>query len=177
MRASDKSLTLIRTCAYWRKGKSMAGSITVWQPCTNATAHPQRAHRRTIFDRSDIVLSLGTCKPHRQVRRPDTIARGPRSRLLCHPLTRHTSCRNSTRVSLLNGTVRYLSDYAAGLNGWTQHSARTQLPLITSLKSLVGARSTRSLPWLGFDRRQPNRSVLSGKPCRMNLFDGVASTV
>jgi hypothetical protein len=85
--------------------------ITGWRPCTNATAHPQRAHRRTTSDRSDIVLSPGTCKPHRQVRCPDTIAPSPCSRLRCLRSTRHTSCRHSTRVSLLAGTVTHFSGY------------------------------------------------------------------
>jgi len=33
-----------------------------------------------------------------------------------------------------------------------------------------------TLPWLGFDRVQPNRSLLPGKHCRINALDGVAST-
>jgi hypothetical protein len=35
----------------------------------------------------------------------------------------------------------------------------------------------RLLPWLGFDRVQPNRWVLPGKHYRINALDGVASTV
>jgi hypothetical protein len=34
----------------------------------------------------------------------------------------------------------------------------------------------RTLPWLGFDRGQPNTSLFPGKHCRINALDGVAST-
>src|SRR6267143_6499227 len=50
------------------------------------------------------------------------------------------------------------SGYAGGLNGSTQHSSRTRLALKTKAKSLARVRSAGTLPWLGFDRRQPNRS-------------------
>jgi hypothetical protein len=66
------------------------------------------------------------------------------------------------------------SEPSAGLNGSMQHSSRTQLTLKTKAKSL--ARSAGTLPWLGFDRVQPNRSPLPGKHCRINALDGVAST-
>lgn|SRR5690242_616103 len=69
------------------------------------------------------------------------------------------------------------SDFGGGLNGSTQHSVRTQLILKTKAESLAGVRSAGTLPWLGFDRAQPNRSLLSGKHCRINSLDGVASTV
>src|SRR6266850_7816625 len=65
---------------------------------------------------------------------------------------------------------------AGGLNGSTQHSSRTRLALKTKAKSLARVRSAGTLPWLGFDRGQPNRSLLSGKHCRINALDGVAST-
>src|SRR6267142_3665085 len=66
---------------------------------------------------------------------------------------------------------------SGGLNGSTQHSSRTRLALKTKAKSLARVRSAGTLPWLGFDRGQPNRSLLPGKHCRINALDGVASTV
>jgi hypothetical protein len=48
--------------------------------------------------------------------------------------------------------------------------------LKTKAKSLARVRSAGTLPWLGFDRVQPNRSLLPGKYCRINALDGVAST-
>src|SRR5712664_3562487 len=68
------------------------------------------------------------------------------------------------------------SDKRGGLNGSTQHSSRTRLALKTKAKSLARVRSAGTLPWLGFDRGQPNRSLLPGKYCRINALDGVAST-
>src|SRR5271165_525658 len=52
-----------------------------------------------------------------------------------------------------------------GLNGSTQHSGRTQLALKTKAKSLARVRSAGTPPWLGFDRAQPNRSLLPGEHC------------
>jgi hypothetical protein len=66
-------------------------------------------------------------------------------------------------------------DKPGGLNGSTQHSGRTRLALKTKAKSLARVRSAGTLPWLGFDRVQPNRSLLPGKNCRINALDGVAS--
>src|SRR5260221_1252498 len=60
------------------------------------------------------------------------------------------------------------SDKSGGLNGSTQHSARTHLALKTRAKIAREVRSVGTLPWLGFDRVQPNRSVLQGKYCRIN---------
>jgi hypothetical protein len=62
------------------------------------------------------------------------------------------------------------------LNGSTQHSGRTRFALKTKAKSLTRVRSAGALPRLGFDRVQPNRSLLPGKHCRINVLDGVAST-
>jgi TolB-like protein len=62
------------------------------------------------------------------------------------------------------------------LNGSTQHPSQTRLALKTNAKSLARVRSAGTLPWLGFDRGQPNRSLLPGKHCRINALDGVAST-
>ena len=59
-------------------------------------------------------------------------------------------------------------DKRGGLNGSTQHSARTHLALKTRAKIVREVRSVGTLPWLGFDRVQPNRSVLQGKYCRIN---------
>src|SRR5882724_9284699 len=67
-------------------------------------------------------------------------------------------------------------DKRGGLNGSTQHSSRTRLALKTKAKSLPRVRSAGTPPWLGFDRGQPNRSLLPGKHCRINALDGVAST-
>ena len=39
------------------------------------------------------------------------------------------------------------------------------LPLKTKAKSLARVRSAGTLPWLGFDRAQPNRSLLPEKHC------------
>src|SRR6266480_240475 len=69
----------------------------------------------------------------------------------------------------------YFSGKSGGLNGSTQHSSRTRLALKTKAKSLARVRSAGTLPWLGFDRGQPNRSLLPGKYCRINALDGVAS--
>jgi len=69
-----------------------------------------------------------------------------------------------------------MSDFLGGLNGSTQHSGRTRLALKTKAKSLSRARSSGTLPWLGFDRVQTNRSLLPGKQCQINTLDGVAST-
>ncbi len=55
-------------------------------------------------------------------------------------------------------------DKRGGLNGSTK------------AKSLARVRSAGTLPWLGFDRGQPNRSLLPRKHCRINALDGVAST-
>ena len=68
-------------------------------------------------------------------------------------------------------------DKRGDLNGSTQHSSRTRLALKTKAKSLARVRSVGTLPWPGFDREQPNRSLLPGKHCRINALDGVASTV
>ena len=61
------------------------------------------------------------------------------------------------------GTRSKLSGYAGGLNGSTQHSSRTRRALKTKAKSLARVRSAGTLPWLGFDRGQPNRPLLLGK--------------
>ena len=69
-----------------------------------------------------------------------------------------------------------VSGYGGGLNRSTQHLGRTRLALKTMVKSLARVRSAGTLPWLGFDQVQPNRSLLPGKHCRINALDGVAST-
>jgi hypothetical protein len=76
--------------------------------CTDATAHPRRGHHRTTAHTSCSVRSPGKYRPHSRVRRPDTTAPGPRSRLPFLPSTRHTSCRHSTRVGRLAGKVMAL---------------------------------------------------------------------
>src|SRR4029453_17069609 len=53
-------------------------------------------------------------------------------------------------------------DLSGGLNRSMQHSSRTRLALKTKAKSLARVRSAGTLPWLGFDRAQPNRSLLPG---------------
>src|SRR4030095_3739795 len=53
-------------------------------------------------------------------------------------------------------------DLSGGLNSSMQHSSRTRLALKTKAKSLARVRSAGTLPWLGFDRAQPNRSLLPG---------------
>ena len=67
-------------------------------------------------------------------------------------------------------------DKSGGLNGSMQHSSRTRLALRTKPKSLVRVKSAGTPPWLGFDRVQPNGSLLPGKHWRINVLDGVAST-
>src|SRR6478672_7662929 len=62
-------------------------------------------------------------------------------------------------------------DKSGGLNGSTQHSARTHLALKTRAKNARWVRSAETLTWLGFDRGQSNRSVLPGKALR-NQRDG-----
>src|SRR5712664_3345425 len=63
---------------------------------------------------------------------------------------------------------RIVPERPGGLNGSTQHSARTHLALKTRAKIAREVRSVGTLPWLGFDRVQPNRSVLQGEYCRIN---------
>ena len=111
--------TLIRW-AYYRNGyfggtARMSMALTSrrhphHQPaaCTDATAHPRRGHHRTTAHTSCSVRSPGKYRPHSRVRRPDTTAPGPRSRLPFLPSTRHTSCRHSTRVGRLAGKVMAL---------------------------------------------------------------------
>jgi hypothetical protein len=70
-----------------------------------------------------------------------------------------------------------LSDFAGGFNGSTQHLGRTQLALKTKAKSLAQIKTARALPWLGFERVEPNGWILPGKHCRTSAIDGVASTV
>src|SRR4030095_4624976 len=53
-------------------------------------------------------------------------------------------------------------DLSGGLNRSMQHSSRTRLALKTKAKSLARVRTAGTLPWLGFDRAQPNRSLLPG---------------
>jgi hypothetical protein len=72
--------------------------------------------------------------------------------------------------------VSLCPDKSGGLNGWTQHSVRTQLAVKTRLIPLARVRSAGTLPSLGFDRVRPNRCVLPGKHSRINALDGVAST-
>ena len=71
---------------------------------------------------------------------------------------------------------KQLSGKTGGLNGSTQHLGRTRLALETKAKSLARVRSAGTLPWLGFDRVQSNKWVLSAKRGRINALDGVAST-
>ena len=70
-----------------------------------------------------------------------------------------------------------MPNFDGGLNRSTQYSGQTQLALKTKAKSLARVGSAGTLPWLGFDRVQSNRSLLLGKHCRINALDGVASTV
>src|SRR5882672_1231406 len=83
---------------------------------------------------------------------------------------------HSYRTDRRSSTFQVTPDKSGGLNGSTQHSSRTRLALKTKAKSLARVRSAGTLPWLGFDRGQPNRSLLPGKHCRINALDGVAST-
>jgi hypothetical protein len=61
--------------------------------------------------------------------------------------------------------------------GSMQHSGRSRFALKTKARSLARVRAAETLPWLGFDRVRPNRSLPPGKHCRINALDGVASTV
>src|SRR6188472_3484787 len=63
-----------------------------------------------------------------------------------------------------NPTPKVAPFYIAsgGFNGSTQHSSRTRLALKTKAKSLARVRSAGTLPWLGFDRGQPNRALPLG---------------
>src|SRR6266850_7136605 len=82
-----------------------------------------------------------------------------------------------SKKDLTGPTLLEMPDDMGGFNGSTQHSSRTRLALKTKAKPLARVRSAGTLPWLGFDRGQPNRSLLPGKHCRINALDGVASTV
>jgi len=73
------------------------------------------------------------------------------------------------------GTMPMLDKHCE-LNRSMQDTGRTRFALKTKAKSLARVRSLGTLPWLGFDRVQPNRSLLPGKHCRINALDGVAST-
>jgi hypothetical protein len=53
-------------------------------------------------------------------------------------------------------------DKSGSLDAWTQHPARTRLALKTKAKIARWVRSAGTLPRLGFDRVQPDRSVLLG---------------
>jgi len=77
---------------------------------------------------------------------------------------------------VMASTVAYFTDNPGGLNGSTQHPSRTRLAMKTKSRSLARARAAGTLPWLGFDRGQPNRSLLPGKHSRINALEGVAST-
>src|SRR5882762_10417512 len=74
------------------------------------------------------------------------------------------------------GKRRQVHGKRGGLNRSTQHSSRTRLTLKTKVKSLTRVDQRETLPWLGFDRGQPNRLLLPEKPCRIKVLDGVAST-
>jgi hypothetical protein len=75
---------------------------------TNATVHPQHGHHRTTRRTLGSVPSLGNCRPHRRVRRPDTNAPGPRSGLPFLPSAQHTSCCYSTHLALTAGKQKAL---------------------------------------------------------------------
>jgi hypothetical protein len=80
--------------------------------------------------------------------------------------------RNSVPdITALNGKVgagAQVTGNAGAFHGSTQHPVRTRFALKTKAKSLARVRSVGTLPWLGFDRVQPNRSLLPGKHCRIN---------
>jgi hypothetical protein len=89
--------------------------------CTDATAHPRRGHHRTTSYTSCSVRSPGSCRLHRQVRRPGTTAPSPRLHLPFLPSTRHTPRRHSTRLGLFAGKVKALFRLARspGLIRWS----------------------------------------------------------
>ena len=101
-----------RTYAHWRNANVGDTAQMLMAPMprhphhqaaaayTNATAHPQRGHHRTTRCTSGSGQSLGSCRPHRRVRRPDTNDPGSRSRLPFLQWARHTSCRHSTPAGL-----------------------------------------------------------------------------
>jgi hypothetical protein len=75
---------------------------------TNATVHPLRGRHRTTRYKSGNVRSRDSCRPHRRVRRPDTNAPGPLSRLPFLPWAQPTSCRYSTHLALTVGKLKAL---------------------------------------------------------------------
>jgi hypothetical protein len=99
----------------------------------------------------------------------------PSARRISLQKTKSKQRRSSEQVESA-GTGSNFSDKPRDRNGSTQHLGRTRLALKTKAKSLARVRSAGTLPWLGFDGVQPNRSLLPGKHCRINALDGVAST-
>jgi len=82
---------------------------------------------------------------------------------------------SSDRKNLVGSQI--IPDKSGGLNGSTQHQGRSLLAGALKAKLFASIESNGTLPWLGFDREQPNRSLLPGKQCRINALDGVASTI
>src|SRR6266404_5595857 len=106
-----------------------------------------------------------------------TLTTNPPTCALILMVIKECGCRRkNTRLGASASESHSVPDKSGGFNGSTQHSSRTRLALKTKAKSLARVRSAGTLPWLGFDRGQPNRSLLPGKHCRINALDGVAST-
>jgi len=125
------------------------------------------------------------CFPNCQQESGSMLSSQPCRPILFFPESSNVSLLTEMQLAWRRRTPKAISEFGTrllypnkpgGLNGSTQHSNRTRLALKTKAKSLARVRSAGTLPWLGFDRGQPNRSLLPGKDCRINALDGVAST-
>jgi hypothetical protein len=107
--------------------------------CTDATAHPRRGRHRTTSHTSCSVWSLDTCRAHRQVRRPDATAPGPRSRLPFLLSAQHTLVPwGVTQKNLSTPTDQ---TEMALLLGWHVAQIRTRLDEI-AVRALDGGVET-----------------------------------
>src|SRR6267142_2569539 len=127
------------------------GSLIVPPLATNRTFAELESVRISRLNESEKAVPEGNRFPLSNVTGtctwPRTMEAGQRS---AGESLQQTMCSPST-------------DKRGGLNGSTLHSSRTRLALKTKAKSLARVRSAGTLPWLGFDRGQPNRSLLPGK--------------
>jgi hypothetical protein len=116
------------------------------------------------LDGEPIVLSLV-----RQLVSEPRVVRQPRRPILAtwfHKFARAEECAPARQLIHLGRATRnkfHLPGKSGGLNGSTQHSARTHHALKTKAKNARSVRSAGTLPWLGFDRVQRDRSILHTK--------------
>jgi len=98
----------------------------------NATAHPQHGHHRTTRHTSGSARSPGSCRPHRRVRRLDTNAPSPRSRLPFLAWAGHTSWSHSTHVALTAVKTKDTSPVTAS-SSTLNESTRHEIPDLKSI--------------------------------------------